>query len=411
MNILLLGLNYAPEEIGVGPYTSGLAEALASRGHRVVAVAGKPYYPQWKTQGGPRGLVRSVENGVSVIRCPHFIPRRPSGIKRIVHHLSFAARALPVMIGEARRERPDLVVSIAPALLAAPAALAAMRESGAPGWLHVQDFELEAALATGMLGGGVVARLGAWLEGVLLRAFDTVSTISPPMVAKLKAKGVAPGCAVEMRNWAETAAIDPATDPAAMRAELNLPPGKIALYSGNLSAKQGIAVIADAARILAGRSDLHFLVCGEGPEAGRFAHAIAGLGNVSLRPLQPRERLGELLAVADVHLLPQIAGAADLVLPSKLANMLASRRPVVATAAPGTALADEVGGCGEIVPPGDPAAFASAITRLMDDPALRKELGAAARVRAEQRWSRDAVLQRFCTALENAVALARTGAA
>ncbi|HET8612497.1 MAG TPA: glycosyltransferase, partial [Sphingomonas sp.] len=112
------------------------------------------------------------------------------------------------------------------------------------------------------------------------------------------------------------------------------------------------------------------------------------------------ERLGELLGLADVHLLPQIVGAADLVLPSKLTNMLASGRPVVATAAPGTGLADEVEGCGIVTPPGDAAAFAAAIERLIDDPGERARLGRAARTRAEERWSRAGVLGRFTADLD-----------
>ena len=107
------------------------------------------------------------------------------------------------------------------------------------------------------------------------------------------------------------------------------------------------------------------------------------------------ERLSDLVGMADVHLLPQIKGAADLVLPSKLTNMLASGRPVIATADPDTALADEVRGAGLVVPPGDVVAAAQALTRLLDDPALRTELGAEARRRAEERWDMGAILGRL----------------
>ena len=103
----------------------------------------------------------------------------------------------------------------------------------------------------------------------------------------------------------------------------------------------------------------------------------------------------ELLELAAVHLLPQVDAAADLVLPSKLANMLLSGRPVIATALAGTGLFDEVDGCGVAVPPGDAAALAAAVVRLADDPALAARLGAAARTRAAERWSREAILAEF----------------
>lgn len=46
--VLIVGINYAPEQVGIGPYSAGLAEALVARGHRVAMIAGKPYYPKWR---------------------------------------------------------------------------------------------------------------------------------------------------------------------------------------------------------------------------------------------------------------------------------------------------------------------------------------------------------------------------
>jgi colanic acid biosynthesis glycosyl transferase WcaI len=128
----------------------------------------------------------------------------------------------------------------------------------------------------------------------------------------------------------------------------------------------------------------------------------AGLSNISFHDLQPAGRVGELLALASVHLLPQIAGAADLVLPSKLANMLFSGRPVVATALPGTGLYGEVDGCGINTPPGDAPAFAAAIAALLDDQARAEALGQAARRRGLDRWSQDAVIDRLAGLLRGA---------
>ena len=130
-------------------------------------------------------------------------------------------------------------------------------------------------------------------------------------------------------------------------------------------------------------------------EPQRLAGLCAGLGNVQLHGLQPAARMGGLLVLASVHLLPQIPGAADLVLPSKLTNMLLSGKPVAATASPGTGLAEEVEGCGIITPPGDASAFAAAIARLVDDPDLAAALGQAGARRADERWNREAILRRL----------------
>lgn len=121
----------------------------------------------------------------------------------------------------------------------------------------------------------------------------------------------------------------------------------------------------------------------------------SGLENVRFLDLQPLERLGELLSMADIHLLPQRADAADLVMPSKLTGMLASGRPVVATAIEGTELAKVVAGCGLVVPPATPMLFADAIKRLVNDAGLRAGLGAAGRKYAEDFLDKGAVLSQF----------------
>jgi colanic acid biosynthesis glycosyl transferase WcaI len=391
MRLLLLGLNYAPEPVGIGPFTAGLAEWLVRRGHRVTVLCAPPYYPDWRVAAGAGGWWRrTTEAGVEVIRCPLYVPRRPTGPRRMLHHLSFAASASAwIGAGLARgRCRPDLVLSIAPSILSAWVA----RWVDAPHWLHVQDLEVEAAVATRQMPGG--ARTARWLsclERPLLRA-DRVSSLSPAMCARLRAKGVAADRIVAFPNWATLDPQAPSPPPDRLRAELGIDRPFVALYAGTLCAKQGIGLILDAAQALAHRRDLLFLICGEGAERAALARRAAELDNVRLHPLQPAERLPELLGLASLHLLPQMPGAADLVLPSKLANMLASGRPVVASAAAGSGIAQEVAGCGRTVPPGDPGAFAAALAALIDDPAERAALGRAARRRASTRWDKERTL-------------------
>lgn len=404
--ILIVGLNYAPEPVGIGPYTAGLAEELAARGSTVEAIVGKPYYPQWRPDPAYAGKLwrRSNEAGVALTRCAHYVPRDPGGLKRVVHLFSFACAALvPTLSAALRRgeRRPELVIAIAPALLSVFTAWLAARFVGAKLWVHLQDFEVEAALATGLLGQrGLAARLALKLEAWLLRRADRISTISPQMCARLIAKGVAPAKVLELRNWADTRFKPDPKGAAELRREWGLGERKVLLYSGNIARKQGIEVLIDAAWLLQQRHDLVFVICGEGPNRAVLATMAEGLENVWLFDLQPVDRMGALLELATLHLLPQIAGAADLVLPSKLTNMLASGKPVVATAVMGTGLAQEVEGCGLVVPPEDPSALADAIAELVDDPLRCAKLGAVSRRRAAQRWEKGAIIDRFEQALD-----------
>ncbi len=405
IDVLILGHNYAPEPVGIGPCTTGMAEMLVEAGHSVRVMCGTPSYPHWKVAAGyARYRIRSGrENGVTVTRLPHFVPATPRGWWRILHHLSFALLALVALIAACVARRPSVIVAIAPSILSTLVARMIAAAIGRPLWVHVQDLEVDIAVATGHLPRTRTrARLLRWIERRALGG-DRVSSISPAMCARLAEKGVAPDRIIEFRKWARPD-VRPTDTPSIFRKEWDVQCPHVALYSGNIAAKQGIEIVAETARLLAHRRDILFVICGNGPNRTALTAAAAGCESVAFFDLQPPERLPDLLSIATVHLLPQIAGAADLVLPSKLPNMLASGRPVVATADPWTGLAHEVEGCGVVTRPADAAAFAAAIVRLVDDAPLRTALGAAARARAAERWSKDAILAAFESELRLLVA-------
>ena len=402
MRILIHGLNFAPEPTGIGKFTGEMAAWLAGRGHQIRVVTAPPYYPGWQIGPGYSSWRWRHERmgDIEVYRCPLYVPARPRGFSRLTHLLSFAASSKPMALFQALAFRPDVVIGIAPALVSVPGSWFAARLCGAKAFLHIQDFEIDAAFALGIVSGGGMRRFALALESWLLRRFDRVSSITPSMVGRLADKGVAGERRLLFANWVDTKAIHPA--PSSLRNELNLPADAIvALYSGNMGEKQGVETLVDVARVLAG-TQVHLLLAGAGAAAGRLARATAGMAQVHWLPLQPVERLNDLLNAADLHLLPQRPDAADLVMPSKLAFMLASGKPVVAGAAPGTALARAIEGCGIAVTPGDAKAMAVAISELAADAPRRLRLGEQARRRAIGEWDREAILSGYEKALMGA---------
>lgn len=410
MRILIHGINYAPDEIGIPKYTSEMARWLAARDHDIRVVTAPPYYPEWKVRVGytAHAYARDVENRIRILRCPIYVPANPSGAKRLLHLASFALTSAIPLAWIAARWRPHLVIGIAPALAAAPATWGAARLGGAVAWLHIQDLELDAAFEMGLLSHGSLRRMANWIERRILKRFDRVSTISAKMAELLEKKGVAPQNIYELRNWVDVTSIHPLTTPSPYRAQWNAGDNDIiCLYSGNIANKQGMEVVIDAARLLAHRTDIRFVICGNGSGRDTFAQAARTLPNISLLPLQPLGKLNDLLGAADIHMLPQKAGAADLVLPSKLTGMLASGRPVVATAAPGSRLATEIEDCGLATPPGDAQAFAAALEKLADDRPQREALGKKARAAAMSRLEMNAVLLAAERAFLNSVPATR----
>lgn len=409
LTILILALNSAPDLVGAGKVTGEMADWLAARGHRVEVVAAPPFYPGWRVADGysPGAYRRENQGGVSVLRCPTYVPSRPTGIRRLLHHLSFALSSLPAVVGRARAARPDVVLTVAPSILSAPNAWLAARLSGSTAWLHVQDLELDAAVELGLLSSRRKRGLAAALESRLLRRFDRVTTIGSGMADRLASKGVDPMHLGVLANWVDCQTIRPLPARAVSRAAFGLPDHAfVALYAGSLGEKQGLDVLIDAAERLVHRRDLHIAVFGDGPARRRLLDAAAQLPNLTVGPLVPAARLNDLLNCADAHLLPQAAGIDDLVLPSKLTHMLASGRPVISACPADGQLARLVADCGLRLDANDGAAFARGIDRLAGDPVLCRSLGRSARERAVERLDRNAVLAR----LERALVDARAGA-
>lgn len=402
MRILLYGLNYPPDLIGVAKYTGEMAAWLALRGHQVRMITAPPYYPEWRVKEGysPWRYRREQKDGVEVRRCPLWVRPGLDGKRRILHLFSFALTSLPVLLWQALSWRPDVVLLLAPTLLCAPASLAAAKLNGAASWLHLQDFEVDAAFELGFVGKGRLQRWALAFERFLLRRFDRVSTITARMCERVFAKGTDADRIVLFPNWADFQAIRPLDRPSPFRAELGLAETDVvALYSGNLGFKQGLETLVEAMRLVAGHPALKIVIAGDGAARPYLEEQCRTLPHCRLLPLQPPERFNDLLNAADLHLMPQKADAADLVMPSKLLGMMASGRPVIAGVRPGTQLHEALSGCGLTVPPEDPAALAEAMIALAQSPGLRTEYGRTARERANSLWEKEAVLRRFETSL------------
>jgi colanic acid biosynthesis glycosyl transferase WcaI len=202
----------------------------------------------------------------------------------------------------------------------------------------------------------------------------------------------------------DTEAIRPLEGSNPMRKKLDIDSDTIvALYSGSMGQKQGINTILGVAQKLKSNAKIKFVLCGDGSACSRIQSRASGLTNVIYLPLQPVERLNYLLNLADIHLLPQRANVAELVMPSKLTGILASGRPVVTSANPDTQIAQVVDGCGIAVNPEDADAFAESLLWLAEQPKERQRLGKAGRIFAIKKLSKDKILSGFENVLQKLV--------
>jgi colanic acid biosynthesis glycosyl transferase WcaI len=402
VKLLVYGINYSPEMVGVGKYTGEFSSWMSSRGHRVRVITAPPYFPEWSIYPSySNGFSQELLLDVNVQRCPLWVPCKPSGLTRLVHLASFAISSFFSLIAQ-RSWRPDVVITVAPAFLCTPGALlfSALCGKSCSSWLHIQDFELDAAFELGLLKGQWMRSLAEICERLILRSFQRVSSISSAMLQRTESKGVASSRCVFFPNWVDLESIRPQTEVSRLQNPYRLQLGigadqLVLMYSGSMNKKQGLDLLVEVIDLLADLPQLVWLLAGEGPTKDDLVCATEGFSQVIHLPLQPAGRMNDWLNAADIHLLPQKAGAADLVLPSKLLGMLASGRPVVATSTSGselTELATEAGAC---TSPGNAEAFANALRHLISDQQQRLMAGKRARKLAEERFGKVAVLERF----------------
>lgn len=397
MKILIHCSNFLPEEIGVGKFTGEMAVWLARDGHQVRVIAPPPFYPYGQvSKGYSRWMFTREElDGLRILRCPIWIAEKQSGSRRLLQGLSFALTSAIPVFWSSLFWRPDVVWTVAPSLPSAGIAAAGATLAGAPSWIHIQDFEVDAAFELGLLRAPRLRRFLLGVERFLLSRFDIVSTLTPRMLERLNHKNVRSKTKL-FSNWVDPASIFPLEDKVVARARLGIPDHCfVALYSGNLGEKQGVHDLVDVARLLSDQDDILVVVCGDGAGRAKLAKLASGLHNIRFLPLQPSAELNNLLGAADVHLLPQKPEVADLVMPSKLLAMLASGRPIIAGANGGTQLAHEVEECGIVVPPGNVVQMADAVRLLKAQPDVRLAMGRNAIDRVHARWTKSIILSEF----------------
>lgn len=325
--IVIIGINYYPEDSAIGLYSTQKAEYLVSKGFEVSVITGFPYYPQWKIREDYKQksyFFKEEINGVKVYRSKQYVPTNPTFIKRILHLISFTFGGFCNLF---KVKKPDIVISVIPFTTAGLLGWFLKLRYGCKNWIHIQDFEFDAAIDAGLLSGNkkMAINLLQRIEGFVLDKADIVSTISNGMMAKLKTKTKTQ--AFYLTNWIDSQNFEK-SDLITKHRYLRSKSFKI-LYSGNIGAKQDWDFFFNLLEGMKDLENVEVVIVGEGAEKSRVLSKIQKFNFVRHYDLVPYNELASLLQSADVHVLFQKSEVIDTVMPSKILGMMASARPSI----------------------------------------------------------------------------------
>jgi colanic acid biosynthesis glycosyl transferase WcaI len=225
----------------------------------------------------------------------------------------------------------DLVICVVPFTSSIVLGLLMRKLRGAKVWVHIQDFEFDAAVESGLAGEqtGLKAKVFKglfWLERKLLAKADIVSTISYGMLSKLETKTSTPK--YFFPNWVDENFIDPKT---AVEHELMKSSKFKVLYSGNIGAKQDWAFFIEVVKYFNGNDHIEFIIVGAGAKKEWLVEQTKVYKNVKHYMPVEYATLPDLLCSANLHILFQKNNVIDTVMPSKLLGMMASAKPSLVT--------------------------------------------------------------------------------
>ncbi|MEO8261267.1 MAG: glycosyltransferase family 4 protein [Pseudolysinimonas sp.] len=347
-----------------------LAREFVRQGHSVSVLTGFPNYPEGRIHEGyrQRPRSRSVVDGISVTRVPLYASHDASAIGRATNYGTFALSA--TMFGRSALRDVDAVwVYNSPVTVALPMSVLT-RRGRTPIFLQVQDLWPDSLVESGMLAGGTGTRIIAAGVRRVVRAMERdaaivgVSSRGARDLILERNPRLDPARVIYSPNPVDESLFVPVSQiqdlPAAPWADRFT-----VMYVGAVGDVQGLETLVAAAAALKGRSDIAFVIVGDGIARQRLEASARDLDNVTFVGRVPMAQVPGYLARGDV----QIVSLADRPFlrhstPSKIATLLASEVPVIGHLAGDGARLILDAGAGEVAEPGDVEGLVHAISSM-----------------------------------------------
>ena len=393
MNLVVVTPHFTPDSAPTGVVITRIVEELVARGHRIEVITSLPWYRGHSIEPGWGGMLRRYEDTPwgRITRIHPF----PAGDKTALvrRALAFGAFSTLAAAFGARGGHVDGVLAVSPPLTLGLTGLAIGRSRRAPVVFNVQDVYPDVAIELGALRGPRVIKAANALERYVYRKSDAVTVLSDDLKENVAAKLGDDSKVHVIPNFVDIERIRPTQPDNDYRREFGLEGKTVVMYAGNVGLSQSLDVVLDSAAALAHEPDVVFVINGSGAARPALEARARGMSNVVFVDPQPEARLPEVLAAADIHLVPLRAGLARSSVPSKTYSILAAGRPLVASVDTGSEVARvlDTSGAGVAVAPEDAEALTKALRGLLEEPGRRSEMGASGR-RWVEAWASPAAI-------------------
>jgi glycosyltransferase involved in cell wall biosynthesis len=380
-----------------------LGRSWVARGHEVTIVTNFPNHPNGVVPEEYRGnpfLIEEVER-LRVIRCRTYATPNRGVVRKTLGHLFFMLQA--VVQATPHLRETDVLVASSPTLFAAVAAYVMSRRLGVPFVMEVRDLWPAIFVELGVLRNRLAIGVLESLELFLYRRSRAVVTVTRAFAQNIEARGIDPEKVHVIHNGVDLVAFEPGPRDRDLQSRLGVEDKLLVLYCGAHGISHALARILDVAERLRDDGRIHFLFVGEGAEKeGLVERARSiGLANVTFHPGVARAEVPAFYRSADVCLVPlRAVPLFRSFVPSKMFEILACARPILASLEGEAAEILEASGAAVVVPPEDVGALAEGLRRLAADSKLRAELSVRGRPFVARHFDRDALAMRYLAILQ-----------
>ena len=329
---------YYPEETSTGYFLTRIAEGLADD-HNVHGIAAQPSY----SERGIKAPALEERSGTVINRIRSTNFNKDLFFGRLLNSITFASSVCWFAVRNFRHGDQILMVTNPPTLQPLISLIASIRRCSS--YLLVHDVYPEILVATKLVAANSFLRKAmAYPMDGSLKKFDRVIAIGRDMKELLATKMPdAPASKIAIiTNWADVDEINYIPRIENQFALENQLVDKIVVqFSGNIGRTHDVETVLRVAETCRGRNDMVFLFVGYGKKSGAIRQAIKDkhLENVMLLPRQPRQRLAEMLSCSDVTIISLAEDMLGLSVPSRMYNVMAASRPIIALANPASEIA------------------------------------------------------------------------